>query len=486
MYVEKRFGVSKVNSNDISVVEKPKTNNETIQDSNVGTSTSQVPSSNGAKSMQQVLMGKAQLLPTHANPKLKATMLSTLLPGSSGIYYKKKPELEQLIFEMQLEVFAKGLPSDTESRKKLRQSMINAVNKNFKNDKTLCDKFTTYINKKFGDKAEKKLGTAQLMHFRGDEKGAEFLPGGTTLDSPIIRSAKKSFFQVQFEKKLGHGGSGRVYRAILLTLDGEHPAAAKEFNDPKDYTATNELDIISKLTDNDYVSLIRDSAQLLNRALLFIDFAAHGDCVVVQNAVAKMPDGEEKTNAQRSLGRRYVEAMAALHAHQPPIRHLDFKPDNLLLTADGRVIVVDFGVATTENKFPTMKDGSTLFPPTKQYADPQAKSAAGTPGAADLFALGMSLYVLEKNYWPDEVYELKEDGSRNWENLNPEWKGFDTSSGDVTGKDLEEVAMMLMDADPARRPSLEQVRKLPCFKDKDIYTNEELVGLVKGLSTKEA
>jgi hypothetical protein len=482
MYVHKKLSDISVNDNGITIIKDPELAPK-IDNSSTTTPPSQAPTTNGAKSMQQTLLEKAQLLPSHPKDKLKAKLLSAFL-ADSDTYYRQKPELKRLIFEMQMAVFAQGLSSDKKSRKRLHQLITEEVKKRF-TDQTLCDKFITYINKKFGDKAEKKLGTERLMHFRGDERGAEFDPVGTSLDRSIIRSGSKSFFLLQPEHGLGEGQSGRVCRAILLTPGADKPAAAKQYFDAKHHTVENELGIVSKLTDNDHVSRIRDSAHLSDRALLFMDFAEHGDCVDVQVAIAAMPDGEEKDKARLSLGRQYVKALAALHAHEPPIRHVDFKPDNLLLTADGRVIVVDFGVSTTGNKFRTLKDGATCFPPTKEYADPQAKTDAGTPDAADLFALGMTLYALVTHTYPEQIYALKADGKRDWTKYDPDWKGFDTTKLGPTGKELKEVATMLMDADPTRRPSLEQVLELPCFKDKGVYSNEELVGLVKSLKTKD-
>jgi hypothetical protein len=479
-----KFGATPSAVDRITIVDDAKPREEIIQDANVGTNVSQTPSTNGAKSMQNALLEKVKLPSPEPKTKLKAQVLSAVSTKSS-IYYERKPELQQLIFETQMEVFAQGLPSNKESLQKLRDSVKKRVKDNFP-EKTLQDKFITYIDKKFGDKAEKKHGIEQLMHFRGDEKGAQFLPDDTTQDKDLVRSANLNFFQIQTDQSLGEGRSGHVYRAILVTPGGEQPAAAKDYKDPQHYMTPNELNIVSKLTDSDHVSRIRDSAQLQDRALLFMDFAAHGDCVDVQTAIAAMPDGEDKTNARRSLGRRYVEALAALHAHDPPIRHVDFKPDNLLLTADGRVIVVDFGVSTTGNQFLALKDGNRMGPPTAAYADPLAKSGLRTPEAVDLFALGMTLYGLAKHHLPDEMYELRTTGTRNWDKIDPNWRGFDTTGRGLTGKDLEEVAMMLMDRFSARRPSLEQVLNFPCFQPGGIYTNEELAGLVKDLKTKEA
>ena len=42
-----------------------------------------------------------------------------------------------------------------------------------------------------------------------------------------------------------------------------------------------------------------------------------------------------------------AEALAHLHAHDPPVVHGDVKPANLILTSSGRIVLVDFGLSST-------------------------------------------------------------------------------------------------------------------------------------------
>ncbi|MEV4084729.1 serine/threonine-protein kinase, partial [Nonomuraea fuscirosea] len=51
-----------------------------------------------------------------------------------------------------------------------------------------------------------------------------------------------------------------------------------------------------------------------------------------------------------SVGLQLMEALRAAHA--AGVLHRDVKPDNVLLTEDGRAVLTDFGIATTEDEAP--------------------------------------------------------------------------------------------------------------------------------------
>ena len=81
-----------------------------------------------------------------------------------------------------------------------------------------------------------------------------------------------------------------------------------------------------------------------------------------------------------------------LHAQQPSIIHRDLKPANLRLTPDGRLIVVDFGIAKEGASGLTRTGALGVTPgfsPVEQYAG-SGKSDA----RSDVYALGATLYAL--------------------------------------------------------------------------------------------
>ncbi|NDD29523.1 MAG: hypothetical protein EB084_14780 [Proteobacteria bacterium] len=107
-------------------------------------------------------------------------------------------------------------------------------------------------------------------------------------------------------------------------------------------------------------------------------------------------------------GVQIARVLSYLHAQQPsPVVYKDLKPDNLMLTRDGRVMLLDFGIAKTLNpqgKFSTILKGvgSPGFAAPEQYARQQSDPRA------DLYALGATLYALLTGQVPIESVDRQQ------------------------------------------------------------------------------
>ena len=102
----------------------------------------------------------------------------------------------------------------------------------------------------------------------------------------------------------------------------------------------------------------------------------------------------------RSRVRLFLDVLAALaHAHSKLILHRDLKPSNILVTPEGQVKLVDFGIAKLLDDAPggapmaglTQLAGQAFTP---EYAAPEQLQGGEVTSATDVYSLGVLLYVL--------------------------------------------------------------------------------------------
>ncbi len=81
-----------------------------------------------------------------------------------------------------------------------------------------------------------------------------------------------------------------------------------------------------------------------------------------------------------------AEALAAAHA--AGVIHRDVKPDNLLLASDGRVVLVDFGIASAPDEAPGTLTRAGALLGTPAFLPPEVLAGDVADARADVYALG--------------------------------------------------------------------------------------------------
>jgi eukaryotic-like serine/threonine-protein kinase len=149
----------------------------------------------------------------------------------------------------------------------------------------------------------------------------------------------------------------------------------------------------------------------------------------------------------RSALYQLVEGVHALHCAGK--LHRDVKPSNVLVTQDGRVVLLDFGVAT-ELSLVTGQDGDeqTEFVGTVRYAAPE--QAAGEPltTASDWYSVGVMLYEALVGRPPFDGSVIDVITLKNTVDPPPP----SACNGDVPA-DLDALCQELLNRDPQKRPS---------------------------------
>ncbi|MDB4958677.1 MAG: protein kinase [Myxococcales bacterium] len=183
---------------------------------------------------------------------------------------------------------------------------------------------------------------------------------------------------------LGTGGMGDVYRAHDRELD--------ELVALKVIHADLAADPILIARFRHEVKLARRVTHT-NVARTFELGSANG----IMFCTMELIEGESLTRrlaGHRKLSVAEATAIAAAvceglgAAHAADVIHRDIKPDNILLAADGRVIVADFGVASVRVRGDGELSGTPAY-----MAPEQALGQAPTP-AADVYAVGVVLYEM--------------------------------------------------------------------------------------------
>lgn len=97
------------------------------------------------------------------------------------------------------------------------------------------------------------------------------------------------------------------------------------------------------------------------------------------------------------LGLLLCDVLEYLHTRQPPIIFRDLKPANIMLTRDGHLFLIDFGIA---RQFKPGKPRDTIPFGSPGYAAPEQYGRAQTTPLSDIYSLGVILHQLLTGHDP--------------------------------------------------------------------------------------
>jgi predicted Ser/Thr protein kinase len=184
----------------------------------------------------------------------------------------------------------------------------------------------------------------------------------------------------------GRGGQGTVLRALDVVHQRHVAIKVRGVRSEHEREAVlEEARILLTVRPHPNLPLLREDFTEGDRYYLVMDWIEGRDLAQVLHE-----EGGPGLPFDRVLDHlsQAAEALDHLHDHDPPVVHQDVKPANLVLTADGRVILVDFGIARNREGPGTAPRG------THDYVPPEVASGDSPTSASDIFSLAVTAYAL--------------------------------------------------------------------------------------------
>lgn len=95
-----------------------------------------------------------------------------------------------------------------------------------------------------------------------------------------------------------------------------------------------------------------------------------------------------------------LDALHYLHSHEPPILHRDIKPQNLKLTDENHIVLLDFGLLKNSVGQTHLSTSGGIAGFTPHYAPMEQIRGTGTSSRSDIYSLSATLYQLLTNNVP--------------------------------------------------------------------------------------
>jgi formylglycine-generating enzyme required for sulfatase activity len=271
------------------------------------------------------------------------------------------------------------------------------------------------------------------------------LPGKTLADEEIPQALREQT-KYRILRLLGRGGMGSVYLAYHVRMARrvaikvinqalvDHPEALQRFD--------QEIMAAASL-DHTNVARAHDADEFGSLKVLVMEYIAG-------RSVEKFLAQRKRLSVVEAC-RIVRQALIGLqHAHERGMVHRDLKPQNLMLATDGKVKILDFGlakVASERRQAQGLTRENALMGTPHYLAPEQALDAAKADIRADIYSLGCTLYCLLAGRPPfDYDTDVKVLVAHQNETARP----LSEICPDVP-QELSDLVMRMLAKDPAQR-----------------------------------
>jgi non-specific serine/threonine protein kinase len=243
-------------------------------------------------------------------------------------------------------------------------------------------------------------------------------------------------------EKLGEGGMGVVYKAHDTRLDRDValkflPAHLSTSEEDK-ARFVQEAKAAAAL-NHPNVCLVIDIQDIEDRQFIVMEF------VQGENLKSRIKRGQLTRDQITDLGLQIAQGLNAAHGKQ--IVHRDIKSDNIMISKDGQVKIMDFGLAKLKGDQGLTKAGTTMG--TVAYMSPEQIQGMEVDHRADLWSFGVVLYEMISGTLP---FRGEHEAALMYEVLNVEPKPIESVRSDIP-EGLQSLLRQLLQKDYLKRTS---------------------------------
>jgi len=235
------------------------------------------------------------------------------------------------------------------------------------------------------DSAAATPGSANPDWSAVDSEETELLPPPTAAFGPGAILAGR----YEIQQLLGRGGMGAVYKARDRELDREvalkviRPELAHD--EQVLHRFKRELILARQVTHRNVIR-IYDLGSAEGFKFISMEYLEGRSLSSLLKERVKLPAEDAVT-----IIKQVCEGLAAAHAQG--VVHRDLKPQNIMVDAQGRVVLMDFGIArSVESTTGMTRTGSLLGTPA--YMSPEQAKSEPVDARSDIFSLGIIFYEL--------------------------------------------------------------------------------------------
>jgi serine/threonine protein kinase len=257
------------------------------------------------------------------------------------------------------------------------------------------------------------------------------------VNEPIILSNR-----YRLEDRQGSGGMAMVYRAYDLML--ERPVAIKilrrDFSNDPDFRERfrQEAKAAANLSHPNIVT-VHDFGIDANQLFIVMEYVPGTDLKTIMKQRGRLSVAETiELISQACAGLGY--------AHRAGLVHCDVKPQNMLVTPDMRLKMVDFGIARALASISPDEQSDVVWGSPQYFSPEQAAGGAPSP-ASDVYSLGVIMYEMLTGQLPFTASSPEELARLHREALPPSPRKFNPA----IPVGLEQIVLKVLSKEPAAR-----------------------------------